>query len=87
MNILCPFSKFKSDVTKYESGFNFQFWLQITGEADNDSVMEERPIVNENGLIDIDKLSPIHCTPTKSSDRVDGDGAIWQKIHAEDSML
>lgn len=60
---------------------------EITGEADNDSVMEERPIVNENGLIDIDKLSPIHCTPTKSSDRVDGDGAIWQKIHAEDSML
>ena len=49
--------------------------------------MEDRPLENENGLIDIDKLSPIHCTPTKSSDRVDGDGAIWQKIHAEDSML
>jgi len=60
---------------------------EITGEADNDSVMEDRPLENENGLIDIDKLSPIHCTPTKSSDRVDGDGAIWQKIHAEDSML
>lgn len=60
---------------------------EITGEADNESVMEDRPLENENGLIDIDKLSPIHCTPTKSSDRVDGDGAIWQKIHAEDSML
>ena len=50
--------------------------------------MEEHVLENENGLIDIDKLSPIHGgTPTKSCDRVDGDGAIWQKIHAEDSML
>ena len=52
-----------------------------------DSNIEEHSLENENGLIDIDKLSPIHGSPTKSCDRVDGDGAIWQKIHAEDSML
>ena len=63
------------------------FLLQITGEAMNGDLEEELPLENENGLIDIDKLSPIHGTPTKSCDRVDGDGAIWQKIHAEDSML
>ena len=53
----------------------------------NGDLEEEHPLENENGLIDIDKLSPIHGTPTKSCERVDGDGAIWQKIHAEDSML
>ena len=61
--------------------------LQITGDTLNGDVEEEHPLENENGLIDIDKLSPIHGTPTKSCERVDGDGAIWQKIHAEDSML
>ena len=42
------------------------FLLQITGEAMNGDVEEELPLENENGLIDIDKLSPIHGTPTKS---------------------
>ena len=67
------------------SDWNFE--LQITGDALPDNSVEEHVLENENGLIDIDKLSPIHGTPTKSCDRVDGDGAIWQKIHAEDSML
>ena len=50
--------------------------------------MEEHDLENDSSLIDIDKLSPTH-NPTAgiSCDRGDGDGAIWQKIHAEDSML
>ena len=43
--------------------------------------------VEEDVAIDLDKLSPIHVVNGLNGDRGDGDGAIWQKIHAEDSML
>ena len=62
-------------------------YLQISGDDASDVNGQENCVINENGLIDIDKLSPINGTPSKKCNREDGDGAIWQKIHAEDSML
>ena len=62
-------------------------YLQISGGDASDVNGQENCVINENGLIDIDKLSPINGTPSKKGNREDGDGAIWQKIHAEDSML
>ena len=52
----------------------YLFIWQIPGDGKNDAKVEENNLENENGLIDIDKLSPIHGTPIKSCDRVDGDG-------------
>ena len=63
---------------------------QITGDDLEDGNIEENELENDSELIDIDKLSSMHnnaSTTGKSCDRVDGDGSIWQKIHAEDSML
>ena len=62
-------------------------YLQISGDDASDVNGQENCVINENGLIDIDKLSPINGTPSKKCNREDGDGAIWQKVHAEDSML
>ena len=54
----------------------------------HDTTNKENDLETDCDVIDLDKLSPIHSTITGiSCDRGDGDGAIWQKIHAEDSML
>ena len=55
---------------------------------DHDATNDENDLENDSDVIDIDKLSPIHSPTTGiNCDRGDGDGAIWQKVHAEDSML
>ena len=61
---------------------------QITGDNMDEVNIEENELETDCSLIDIDKFSSTHSATTgKSCDRGDGDGAIWQKIHAEDSML
>ena len=77
MIILLLYIQFDIIFNKFQISNN----LGVAANEDND-------LEDDVNVIDIDKLSPSHTTTTGiSCDRGDGDGAIWQKIHAEDSML